>query len=387
MTAQFASRQLLISSVAIALFGASMAASAAAPTISGSPATTAAIGQRYVFCPTASDADHQTLKFQIKNRPSWLTFSYSAGCISGTPTTAGTWSDIVIYVSDGTTTKAMPKFSIKVTASANAAPTISGAPVTAVAAGQSYSFQPAASDADGNTLGFSIQNKPTWASFSTATGKLSGTPTVAGSYAGIVISVSDGKVATALPAFGIEVTGVVNKAPTIAGSPASAINANNAYSFQPSAADADGDTLSFAIANKPSWATFNTATGKLSGTPDAGSVGTYANISISVSDGKATTSLPAFSVAVNQISMGAATLSWTAPTQNTDGTSLTNLAGYRIYFGTAANALNQSIQVSAGVSTYMVENLAPATYYFSVRAYTTDGVESVNSNIGSKVIQ
>lgn len=379
---------LLAAAVTLSLAGASaFAATNTAPSISGSPATEATIGQRYAFTPVASDVDGDKVSFVIKNKPSWLTFSYQSGSIAGTPTKAGTYSGIVIYALDGKTYKALPTFSITVAAATNRAPTISGSPATSGSVGVSYSFQPSAADADGNALGFSIQNKPSWASFNTATGALSGTPSAAGTFAGVTISVSDGKVTTSLPAFAINVAGLANRAPTLSGTPTTALNVNSAYSFQPSAADADGDTLTFAIANKPSWATFNTATGKLSGTPTAGAAGTYANIAISVSDGKATTSLPGFAIAVNQASLGAATLSWTPPTQNTDGSSLSNLAGYRVYYGTSAGALTQSVQVSAGVTSYMIENLAPATYYFSVRSYTTGGVESSNSNLATKTIQ
>lgn len=85
---------------------------------------------------------------------------------------------------------------------------------------------------------------------------------------------------------------------------------------------------------------------------------------------------------------GAATLSWTPPTQNTDGTSLTNLAGYRLSYGTSATALTSTIQIAnPGTSSYIVSNLAPGTHYFAVRAYNSAGVESSNSNVVSKVIQ
>ncbi|HVF18511.1 MAG TPA: putative Ig domain-containing protein, partial [Steroidobacteraceae bacterium] len=158
--------------------------------------------------------------------------------------------------------------------------------------------------------------------------------------------------------------------------------------FRPKAADADGDTLTYSVANKPAWASFNTTTGQLSGTPSSASVGTYSNIVISVSDGKASAALPAFAIAVNASSIGGATLSWTPPTQNIDGTALSDLAGYRIYYGTSATALTQMVQVSGvGVSTYVVENLSPSTYYFAVRAYTASGAESTNSNMVSKIVQ
>ena len=354
------------------------------PTFSGTPASTATVGQRYRFAASVQDADGDNLSFVVKNRPSWLTFSYQSGSLAGTPTSTGTYSDIEVFVKDGHTTKSMGKFSITVKTT-NTAPKISGAPVTSATAGQVYSFQPSATDAEGNPLGFSIQNKPAWASFSTATGKLAGTPT-AGTYSNIVISVSDGKLAASLPAFGIAVGGG-NTAPKISGTPSTSLNANSVYSFQPTASDANGDALTFSIANKPSWATFSSTTGKLSGTPDASSVGTYSNVVVSVSDGKIATSLPAFSIAVNQMSLGAVTLSWTPPTQNTDGTSLTNLAGYRVVYGTSASALNQVVQLNAGVSSVVVDNLAPATYYFAVRAYTSAGLESSNSNIGTKIVQ
>jgi len=90
---------------------------------------------------------------------------------------------------------------------ANTAPTIAGAPATSVTAGQSYSFKPTATDANGDTLTYSITGKPSWATFSTATGQLSGTA-LAGTYSNIVISVSDSKASTALPAFAITATAV-----------------------------------------------------------------------------------------------------------------------------------------------------------------------------------
>ena len=88
--------------------------------------------------------------------------------------------------------------------------------------------------------------------------------------------------------------GTSNRAPTISGTATPAVNASSPYSFTPSAADADGDTLAFTIQNKPAWAAFNTATGRLSGTTSASDVGTYSNISISVSDGAATSALSPF---------------------------------------------------------------------------------------------
>lgn len=178
-----------------------------------------------------------------------------------------------------------------------------------------------------------------------------------------------------------------NSAPELSATPVSAIKVGASYSLQPKASDPDGDTLAFSIANKPSWMSFNTLTGKLSGTPQASHVGTYSNIRITVSDGEMSTSLPAFSIAVTQISTGTATLSWMPPAANTDGSALTDLAGYRIHFGTSAGALTQTIDIdNPSVSRYVVENLSPSTWYFAVKSVNTKGVESSLSGVASKTI-
>jgi hypothetical protein len=143
----------------------------------------------------------------------------------------------------------------------NRAPLISGAAATSVAAGSLYSFAPVASDPEGNALTFTIRNRPAWATFSSVTGRLLGTPQVAnaGTYSDIVISVSDGRRATSLAPFSIVVTAPAgNSAPVISGVPPASVQAGNAYAFIPTAADANGDPLTFTIANRPAWATFNT---------------------------------------------------------------------------------------------------------------------------------
>jgi hypothetical protein len=266
---------------------------------------------------------------------------------------------------------------------------ISGTPTTSDVAGQTYSFTPRGSGPTGYTLTYSISGKPSWASFSASTGQLLGIPatTNVGSYSNIVITVSDGYTHASLAPFSITVTGVTNTPPTISGSPATTDTAGNAYSFTPTAADANNNPLTFSIQNLPSWATFSTTTGQLSGTPMASAAGTYPNIVISVSDGTAKTSLAAFSITVTQISSGAATVDWMPPTSNTDGSVIANLAGYKIYYGTTSTALNQTIQVAnAGLASYVVSNLSSGTWYFGVTAYTSDGTESGISNVAAKQV-
>ena len=182
-------------------------------------------------------------------------------------------------------------------------------------------------------------------------------------------------------------TAASNSAPRISGSPARSVLQDTQFEFKPTATDANGDKLAFTITNKPGWAAFDKATGRLSGTPGAGSVGVYSNIKIVVSDGRASASLPAFGITVTQSAQGAVTLSWAPPTRNDDGSVLTDLAGYRIYVGQSPDALTRVIVVNnPGLIRYMVEDLSPARWHFAMTSVNANGRESQLSPTVSKVI-
>jgi hypothetical protein len=284
--------------------------------------------------------------------------------------------------------------------------TISGAPAPTATVGQSYSFTPTATDSRDRPLRFAIANKPNWASFSTSTGQLSGAPATAnvGTYANIVIAASDGRRTATLPAFSIQVLAgssgsgsppppttppPTTTAPTITGTPPTSDVAGTAYAFQPSASGPSGMTLSFSVQNKPVWANFSIATGMLSGTPTTSQTGTYSNIVLSVSDGVASSSLPAFNITVTQATptTGNATVSWVPPTQNTNGSALTNLAGLRIYYGSSPSDLSQMVQVASTTQTSTtISNLASGVWYFGGVAYTTAGTQSAMSGVVSATI-
>jgi hypothetical protein len=282
---------------------------------------------------------------------------------------------------------------------AQATPTISGTPQTTVLVSRYYSWAPTARDpaVEQKTLRYSIVNKPSWAVFSVYSGKIEGTvPATPGTWSNIRITVRSATGTATLPTFSITSSrsgtsgGTTNRAPVLSGTAPSSVTAGNAYSFRPSGSDPEGRTLTWSISNRPSWATFSTSTGALTGTPSASQVGTYSGIAISASDGVNRTSLPSFSIAVNATgsSSGSATLSWTPPTTNTNGSTLSNLAGYRIYYGTSSSNLSRTIQVAnAGVTRYVVPDLSAGTWYFAVRAYSSSGGESSNSNTASKTIR
>lgn len=179
-----------------------------------------------------------------------------------------------------------------------------------------------------------------------------------------------------------------NQAPVISGSPDTALVVGTPWSFTPTASDPDGDALTFSVANKPGWLSFSTSTGKLSGTPSSAHVGLHKDITISVSDGQATASLGPFSLTVNetQPTTGSAKVSWTPPTERTDGTTISGISGYKIYYGKSPTQLDQVVNLGSGLTSYMIENLDSGTWYFAVTATDTGGLESAKSSIASKTI-
>jgi hypothetical protein len=278
--------------------------------------------------------------------------------------------------------------------SRNSPPVIWGNPEYSAAVGATYLFQPDASDSDGDVLEFSVANKPEWANFDPLTGGLQGIPGSdhVGQNANVVISVSDQISVSSLASFTIQVDqdftdqdftppdaggDTVSAPPTISGTPNASAVVNSLYSFLPEARDTDGDDLSFSIVNKPAWASFDTTTGQLEGMPTSADVGTTNAIELSVTDGSSIAALGKFGIAVEQAGPGSFTISWTAPTQNEDGTALTDLAGYRIYYGTTTARYSEKVTLdSAGTNAYVIENLAAGRYFLVMTSVNSSGLES-----------
>lgn len=168
-----------------------------------------------------------------------------------------------------------------------------------------------------------------------------------------------------------------NRAPMVVGVPAGVAWTDQLYSFQPAVVDPDGDQLEFRIVNAPTWASFDSFTGRLTGTPTPEHTGVSQGITVVVSDGIHVLELPPFSIEVRAQAPGYAVLSWVAPTQNTDGSVLTDLAGFIVRYGSAPDALDAELRIpSPGVAGCELRELAAGDWYFEVSAYNHAGVES-----------
>ncbi len=202
---------------------------------------------------------------------------------------------------------------------------IEGAPPSHVNEGTDIHFVPVVTGASGkDTLRFSARNLPRWLAFNPKSGGISGRPGKddLGVYPNIEISVvSNNGLTASLDPFTIKVIGR-NTPPVISGVPPAGIDAGSQYEFIPVASDPDvasGDQLRFAVANKPPWAVFDAATGKLSGTPSAENTGSYERIMIAVTDGNSPpATLPPFTIRVNAASAPAQSAAQVAAAENHD---------------------------------------------------------------------
>jgi hypothetical protein len=161
-----------------------------------------------------------------------------------------------------------------------------------------------------------------------------------------------------------------------------------AYLWKPSAADPDGDRLSFSAVNLPPWATIDPTDGSISGTPGEDDVGIYESITITVADAAHRSDTRPFSITVTgDARAGVASLQWEAPPSKMDGSPLDDLAGYRILYGRTSADLDKSVLISnANTTSYEFTSLSSGIWYFAVVAVSASGLEGPPTIVASKSI-
>ena len=179
---------------------------------------------------------------------------------------------------------------------------------------------------------------------------------------------------------------------TISGTPPATATVGEEYYFVPVVENADWKELQFNYVDRPPWSNGYRGSGAIIGTPTA--PGVYPNIQIQAWDGEHFAVTAPFTITVLAAgttapspSTAAATLSWSKPTQNADGTPLTNLAGYVVRYGTNVEALTEQIPVSSPNTTQLeIDNLSRGHWYFEVAAVNTADTESeFSSAVGDEI--
>jgi hypothetical protein len=167
-----------------------------------------------------------------------------------------------------------------------------------------------------------------------------------------------------------------NRPPTSSADDSAYARVGEPYRFQPQAADADGDRLTFSAENLPPWAHIDPASGAITGTPGDADVGEYEAITVAAADAAQRTRSAPFSITVVERVTVAATLEWEAPMVKGDGSPLDDLAGYRIVYGRSPDDLDHSVYVGDPAQTsYEFTDLPQGVWYFAVIALNANGLE------------
>jgi hypothetical protein len=157
------------------------------------------------------------------------------------------------------------------------------------------------------------------------------------------------------------------------------------YDYVPEVINAILPDLRFSYINRPGWSESYRDTGAIIGTPSE--PGVYANIQIQAWDGVHCGVSAPFTITVASAA-DSADVRWVKPTLNTDGSPLTDLAGYLIRYGTSAAKLDTHFWVdSADVTAAEIRNLSPGNWYFEIASLTDADVRGPFSRIVESAIR
>jgi hypothetical protein len=172
----------------------------------------------------------------------------------------------------------------------------------------------------------------------------------------------------------------------ISGPRVDAAVANQRYEFVPEIGDVGTANVTYSVDGKPAWATFDATSGVLSGVPSGADVGSRQRVRVTASTAGAS-STHEIDLQVVATADGAAEVALSAPATRTDGSTIGDLAGYRIYYGKTATRLDHFVDVKdASVPGAQVSGLTPGTWYFVATAYDASGFESETTEVASKTI-
>lgn len=281
-----------------------------APIIQSVPVVSVVTGRAYHYQLLANDGDGDPLTFTLVQAAPGMTLS-GTGLLEWTAGAVGEYS-VEIAVSDDRGASAQQSFTLAVTEPPNNAPVISSTPSTSVMAGQAYSYVVAASDADGDTLQYALQQAPAGMVLNGTS--LQWTPSVSqvGSHP-VQLRVTDGRGGEAMQNFSIAVTELPNQAPVISSTPTTSITAGGLFQYQVQGNDADGDALQFSLTRGPSGASMNTG-GLLSWQTADANVGNHP-ITVRLTDSRGAYAEQSFTLTVVEVVNNPPVISSTPVTQ------------------------------------------------------------------------
>jgi large repetitive protein len=271
-----------------------------APIFTSTPSnTTPQIGKPFQYQAKAQDANGDTLTYALQSgAPSGLSINASTGLVSWTPTAAqlGTQS-FTIRVTDGKGGEDRQTVNLSVVqATANHAPVFTSTPRTTTRLGNTYLYDVAASDTDGDALTYTLQFAPT--GMTLTNGVVSWVPTAAQSGDHMIaLQVSDGTLTTTQTYTLTVANQAPNHAPTITSAPTLVTNLDRPYIYNLSGSDSDGDLVVWSLENAPTGMVLDAETGALRWQPKSNQLGNH-TVTVKLADSYGAFSTQVFTLKV-----------------------------------------------------------------------------------------
>ncbi|MCU7905887.1 MAG: tandem-95 repeat protein, partial [Candidatus Thiodiazotropha sp. (ex Epidulcina cf. delphinae)] len=270
------------------------------PQITSTPVAHVVEGGNYQYQIIAGDADGDALSYSLTTAPAGMTIDGTGGLITWTPGSAQLGTHTVsVQVDDGRGGTAGQNFTLTVDPAPNTAPIITGAPVTTATEGVAYSYDVDATDADGDTLSYSLTTAPAGMTIDSAGGLIAWTPATAqvGGHP-VSVQVDDGNGGTATQGYTVTVAAAPNAAPAITSTPVTSVNENSPYRYKVAATDPDAnDQLTYRLTAAPAGVGIDSVTGLIEWSPTAVDIGEYA-VTVVVADPAGLTDSQSFTLQV-----------------------------------------------------------------------------------------
>ncbi|CAA0121101.1 tRNA(Glu)-specific nuclease WapA [Halioglobus japonicus] len=268
-----------------------------APEFTSTPPDSAFVGGSYLYTPSATDADGDSLSYSLVSVPAGMQM-FDTENITWRPTADQVAQHtVVIEVADGNGGVTLQEYTINVTGvGANRAPSINSTPGQAIASGDTYEYQVQASDPDGHSLTYVLEQGPHGMEMDIH-GLVTWLPVEVGYYS-VTVRVDDAFGAYATQTFTIAVTStLLNEAPEFTTLPAVSAFLDARYTYGLQATDNDGDSIVYSVVNGPEGLTIHPYTGLVDWVPSELQLGVHP-VSLKAYDGRGGSVLQHFDLTV-----------------------------------------------------------------------------------------
>lgn len=345
-------------------FSLTVNAAPTAPQITSVPVTTGETAVSYQYQVIATDVNGDALAFSLTQAPTGMVIDATTGLISWTPADnqAGNFA-VTVQVADPGSLTDTQSFTIAV-AQGNRAPQIISTAITSGEEDKVYQYLVIASDADGDSLVFSLTNAPAGMSIDAATGVITWIPTETQiGQNTVVVEVADSNGAADSQSFSITVVAAPpNLPPIFVSTPGTSAIATQSYSYDADATDPENDTLVYSLGSAPGGMIIDAASGLVTWTPDPAQLGSH-TVSISVDDGEGNQATQTYSVTVIEELANQPPVITSAPVTNAEAGSAyfydvnaTDANGDVLSFSLSVAPAGMTINASSGVISWVPGN-------------------------------